>query len=103
MAYGWDPKWGWSVLSTASFKIYYSYAGLDNVNNVLNEVENPVRTLKTVGTAALLTVCTMYAPANLAHPAVVLAEDFKRSGELVAALFFQRLFGFGFRQRLTTT
>jgi amino acid transporter len=93
MAYGWDPKWGWSVLSTAFFKIYYSYVGLDNVNDVLNEVENPVWTLKA---AALLTACIMYALANLAYPAVVPVEDFKRSGESVAALFFQRLFGFWF-------
>lgn len=70
--------------------------GLDNVNNVLNEVENPVRTLKAIGTAALLTACIMYALANLAYPAVVPVEDFKRSGELVAALFFQRFFGFWF-------
>lgn len=89
-------KWGWGVLSTAFFKIYYSYAGLDNVNNVLNEVKNPVRTLKTVGTAALLTACVMYVLVNVAYLAVVPIEDFKQSGELIAALFFQRLFGPGF-------
>ena len=81
------------VLSMAFFKIYYSYAGSNNVNNVLNEVKDPVRTLKTVGTAALLTACIMYALANLAYLAVVPVEDFKRSGDLVAALFFQRLNG----------
>ena len=89
-------EWGWGTLSTTFFKIYYSYAGLDNVNNVLNEVKNPVRTLKTVGPAALLTACVMYVLVNLAYLAVVPVEDIKRSRELVAALFFQRVFGLGF-------
>jgi amino acid transporter len=89
-------EWGWGILSTTIFKIYYSYAGLDNINNVLNEVKNPVRTLKTVGPAALLTACVMYVLVNLAYLAVVPVEEVKRSGELVAALFFQKVFGLGF-------
>jgi amino acid transporter len=87
---------GWGVLSMTFFKISYSYAGLANINNVLNEVKNPVRTLKTVGPAALLTACVMYVLVNLAYLAVVPVEEIKRGGELVAALFFQRVFGSGF-------
>lgn len=89
-------EWGWGNLSTTFFKIYYSYAGLDNVNNILNEVKDPVRTLKTVGPAALLTACMMYVLVNLAYIAVVPVNEIKRSGELVAALFFQKVFGLGF-------
>lgn len=88
--------WGWNSLSTAFFKILYSYAGLSNVNNVLNEVKNPVRTLKSVGPIALMTACVMYVLVNVAYLAVVPLEDVKRSRELIAALFFERVFGAGF-------
>jgi amino acid transporter len=70
-------KWGWSLPSRAFSKVYYSYTGLDKVNNVLNEVKNPDRTLKTVGTVALLTACVMYVLVNLAYLAVVPVGDFK--------------------------
>ena len=89
-------NWSWSILSTAFFKIFYSYAGLGNINNVLNEVKNPVRTLKTVEPVALLTACVMYLLVNLAYFSVVPIEDIKQSGELIAALFFERVFGPGF-------
>jgi amino acid transporter len=91
-----DSEWGWSNITTAFLKIFYSYAGLSNINNVLNEVKNPIRTLKTVGPAALFTACVMYLLANVAYLAVVPLEDVKSSKELIAALFFERVFGFGF-------
>ncbi|EXJ61401.1 uncharacterized protein A1O5_11716 [Cladophialophora psammophila CBS 110553] len=88
--------WAWNNLSTAFFKILYSYAGLSNVNNVLNEVKDPVRTLRSVGPVALLTACTMYVLVNVAYLSVVPLEEVKRSRELIAALFFERVFGAGF-------
>lgn len=81
----------WNTLSTALFKVIYSYAGLENVNNVMNEVRNPVRTIKTVGPAGLLTTGIMYVLVNLAYLSVVPVEEIKESRELVAALFFERL------------
>ncbi|EXJ89558.1 hypothetical protein A1O3_02625 [Capronia epimyces CBS 606.96] len=91
-----DSNWQWNNLSTAFFKVLYSYAGLSNVNNVLNEVKNPVRTLKSVGPIALLTACFLYLLINIAYLAVVPLEEVKRSRELIAALFFERVFGPGF-------
>lgn len=88
-----DSNWGWGTLSTAIFKVSYSYAGLSNVNNVLNEVKDPVRTLKTVAPAALLTACSLYLLANFAYISVVPLEEIKESGELIAALFFEKVFG----------
>ncbi|KAL9617852.1 MAG: hypothetical protein Q9160_007402 [Pyrenula sp. 1 TL-2023] len=85
--------WAWNSVSTAFFKIFYSYTGLGTVNNVLNEVKNPVRTIKTVGPAALITVCTMYLLSNVAYLAVIPLKSIKESQELVAALFFERVFG----------
>ena len=88
-----DSDFAWNNISTSFFKIVYSYAGLSNVNNVLNEVKNPVRTLKTVGPTALITACILYLLANLSYLAVVPLQDIKESRELIAALFFERVFG----------
>lgn len=88
-----DSEWSWGVISTALFKVFYSYAGLSNVNNVLNEVKNPVRTLKSVSVTALVTACILYLLVNIAYFIVVPLDEIRNSGELIAALFFERSFG----------
>lgn len=85
--------WNWGTLSTALFKVFYSYAGLENVNNVLNEVKNPVKTLKSAATAALITACILYLLVNVAYFLVVPLDEITNSGELIAALFFEKTFG----------
>lgn len=97
-----NSNWNYSLLSTSLFKVFYSYAGLNNVNNVLSEVRDPVRTLKTVGPAALLTACALYLLANVSYFLVVPIDEIKESGELVAALFFERVFGVNVGRRLLT-
>jgi amino acid transporter len=90
----WDGSvWNWGIISTAMFKVSYSYAGLSNVNNVLNEVKDPVKTLKSAALTALITSCLLYVLVNIAYFLVVPIEDIKNSGELIAALFFERVFG----------
>lgn len=88
-----DSDWSWNTISTSLFKVFYSYAGLSNANNVMNEVKNPVRTLRGVSLAALITSCLLYMLANVAYFLVVPLDEIKQSGELVAALFFERAFG----------
>lgn len=85
--------WNWGIVSTALFKVFYSYAGLGNLNNVLNEVRDPVRTLKSAATTALGTACLLYFLVNVAYFLVVPLEEVKESGELIAALFFAKVFG----------
>lgn len=85
--------WNWGIVSTALFKVFYSYAGLQNVNNVLNEVRDPVRTLRSAAPTALATACLLYLLINVAYFLVIPLDEIKESGELVAALFFQRVFG----------
>lgn len=90
--FSWDrlwkgSNWHWGTLTTAVFKVSYSYAGLSDLNNVLNEVKDPVRTLKTVAPAALFTACSLYLLANFAYLSVVPLEEVKESGQLIAALF----------------
>lgn len=85
--------WNLGTLATSLFKVFYSYAGLSNLNNVMNEVKNPARTLRSVSLTALVSACFLYLLANLAYFAVVPIEEIKRSGQLVSALFFERTFG----------
>lgn len=96
--FAWDvlwegSNWSWNLLSTSLFKVLYSYAGLSNANNVLSEVRDPVQTLKTVCPAALLTSGVLYLLANASYFLVIPIDEIKHSGELVAALLFERLFG----------
>lgn len=93
-------NWNWGVLCTALFKVFYSYSGLENIGIVLNEVKDPVRTLRSVTMTALLTACIMYFLVNVAYFLVVPLEELKGSGELIAALFFQRVFGARFGGRI---
>lgn len=88
-----DSNWNWGIIATSLFKVFYSYSGLENVNNVLNEVKDPVRTLRSVSLAALITVCGMYLLINVAFLIVIPINEIKQSGELISALFFERLFG----------
>jgi amino acid transporter len=85
--------WNWGIVSTAFFKVWYSFAGLQNVNNVLNEVKNPVKTLKSAASMALLSACVLYLLINVAYFLVIPLDEIKDSGELIAGLFFERLFG----------
>jgi amino acid transporter len=91
-----DSSWSWSVIATSLFKVFYSFAGLDNAANVMNEVKHPVRTLRSVALTALTTSCGLYMLINVAYLLVVPIGEIKESGELIAALFFERLFGESF-------
>jgi len=49
------------------FKVLNSYAGWSNVNYVLNNVHNPVRTLKIAGPLGLGICAVLYLLANVAY------------------------------------
>jgi amino acid transporter len=88
-----DTNWDWGIIATSLFKVFYSYAGLGNINNVLNEVKNPIRTLKSVSIISLVTACILYLLVNIAYFMVVPLEEIRESKELIAALFFEKSFG----------
>ncbi|KAI6032554.1 amino acid transporter, partial [Pisolithus marmoratus] len=79
--------------ATATFKVLNAYTGWSNVNYVLNNVRNPVRTLKIAGPLGL-GICTLsYILANVAYFAAVTKTEIEDSGVTVAALFFKNVFG----------
>ena len=53
------------------FKVMFAYSGWQTVNYVLNDVKNPVRTLKVAGPLGLGITATLYIFANIAYFAYV--------------------------------
>ncbi|TFK39203.1 amino acid transporter [Crucibulum laeve] len=79
--------------ATATFKVLNAYAGWSNVNYVLNDVKNPVRTLKIAGPLGLGICAVLYLLANVAYFAAATKDQIKKSGVTVASLFFGNVFG----------
>jgi L-type amino acid transporter 9 len=79
--------------ATATFKVLNAYAGWSNVNYVLNNVRNPVRTLKIAGPLGLGICAALYLLANIAYFSAATKSEIESSGVTVAALFFQNVFG----------
>lgn len=82
----------------ALFKVIATYAGWSNASYVLNEVKNPVRTLKIAGPLGLSTVGIFYFFANIAFFSAATPQEIGESGVTVAALFLGKVFGEGARR-----
>ncbi|KUJ12912.1 amino acid transporter-like protein [Mollisia scopiformis] len=80
-------------LANALVKINFAYAGYTNAFNVVNEVKNPIKTLKKTAPASLLVVATLYILCNIAYFAAVPEASLKKSSQLAASLFFSAVFG----------
>ncbi|KAF4613441.1 hypothetical protein D9613_007637 [Agrocybe pediades] len=80
-------------LATALVKVNFAYAGFENSFNVLNEVKNPVKTMKRFAPVSLSIVFVLYFLANIAYFAAIPKEAIINSKELTASLFFTAVFG----------
>ncbi|KIW94282.1 uncharacterized protein Z519_05598 [Cladophialophora bantiana CBS 173.52] len=80
-------------VTNALVKIIFSYAGYENAFNVVNEVKNPVRSIRNSGGLSLLIVATLYVLANVAYFSAVPKEELVKSSQVAASLFFQHVFG----------
>ncbi|KAI0353860.1 amino acid transporter [Trametes cingulata] len=87
--------------ATATFKVLNAYAGWSNVNYVLNNVKNPVRTLKIAGPLGLGICAVLYLLANISYFAAATKEEITKSGTTVASLFFKNVFGTEAQKALT--
>jgi amino acid transporter len=85
-------------LATALVKTNYAFSGWHNAFNVIGEVHtrDPVRTVRKAGLLSLLLLACLFFFANVAYVAAVPKDEISNSGQLIAALFFQRVFGEGF-------
>ncbi|KAJ4141886.1 hypothetical protein NW754_014676 [Fusarium falciforme] len=80
-------------LASALVSIVFSYAGYSNAFNVVNEIKNPIPTLKKNTSVVLLVVVVLYIFCNIAYFAVVPKDEFKEASEIAASIFFTKLFG----------
>ncbi|EJD08041.1 high affinity methionine permease [Fomitiporia mediterranea MF3/22] len=87
--------------ATAMFKVINAYAGWSNINYVLNEVKDPVRTLKIAGPLGLGLCAVFYIFANIAYFAAASKEEILASKVTVASLFFNKVFGAQAQKALT--
>ncbi|KAG2105845.1 amino acid transporter [Suillus discolor] len=79
--------------ATATFKVLIAYGGWASVNYVMNNVRNPVRTLKIAGPLGLGICAFLYLLANVAYFAAATKTEIDESGVAVASLFFGNVFG----------
>ncbi|KAI0765747.1 amino acid transporter [Irpex lacteus] len=87
--------------ATAMFKILFSYFGWSNVNYVMNNVKDPVHTLKIAGPLALSLCAVLYLLANVAYFAAASKDEILNSGVTVASIFFEKVFGPSAQKALT--
>ncbi|TFK40147.1 high affinity methionine permease [Crucibulum laeve] len=80
-------------LATALVKVNFAYAGFENAFNVVNEVKNPVKTMKRYAPISLTIVFILYMFANVAYFSAIPKEQIRTSKELTASLFFIAVFG----------
>lgn len=77
----------------ALYNVIWSFVGYSNVNYALGEVKNPVRTLKIAGPTSLLFLAVVYIFVNIAYFAVVPKDKLISSKLILAADFFDIVFG----------
>ncbi|KAL1410263.1 hypothetical protein Q8F55_004269 [Vanrija albida] len=81
------------ALSNGLVSIFFAYGGYANSFNLVNEVKDPIRTIKKTANAAIIIVAVLYMFVNIAYLAAVPAADIKKSSQTTAALFFANVFG----------
>ncbi|KAK2460340.1 hypothetical protein APHAL10511_007729 [Amanita phalloides] len=91
-----------NALATAMVKTNHSFHGWHNAFYVLAEVKgpHPVRTVRKASILSLYLSATLFLFINMAYVAAVPPDEIRNSGQLVAALFFRRVYGNGVTAKL---
>ncbi|RDW73477.1 hypothetical protein BP6252_07384 [Coleophoma cylindrospora] len=80
-------------LTNALYRIIFSYGGYNNAFNVVNEIKNPVKSLKKNATLALVVVYVLYMLTNVSWFAGVQKYDLQHSELTTASLWFNNVLG----------
>ena len=89
---GTDKSTAYGIVN-ALYNVIWSFVGYSNVNYALGEVKDPVRTLKIAGPTSLIFLAIIYIFVNVAYFAVVPKEKLISSKLILAADFFDIVFG----------
>ncbi|KAE8149928.1 amino acid permease-domain-containing protein [Aspergillus avenaceus] len=79
--------------TNALVKVMFSYMGYENAFNVVNEVKNPIKTLRWSAPASLIITATLYILANIAYFSAATKDEILNSDVVAASLFFENVFG----------
>ncbi|KAJ3095085.1 hypothetical protein HK100_005926, partial [Physocladia obscura] len=87
-------------MATAIYYVMFAYGGATNVNNILDEVHDPVRNLPRVGIFSLSITFVLYMLANVVYYGVLTRDEILGSSLTIAATFFSKLYGGTFGTRV---
>ncbi|CAG8275050.1 unnamed protein product [Penicillium salamii] len=79
--------------TNAMVKLIFSYAGYTNAFSVVNEIKNPVKTLRWSAPLSLIGVTVLYILVNVAYFSAASREEILASKQIAAAIFFEKVFG----------
>ncbi|KAI0417473.1 high-affinity methionine permease [Xylaria grammica] len=82
-------------LSVALVNIIFAFSGYANAFALVNEIKNPIPTLKRNGAVAVSIVSVLYILCNIAYFSAVPKETFAQSKAIAASVFFAAVFGEG--------
>ncbi|KAJ5901476.1 amino acid transporter [Penicillium taxi] len=93
-----DPWVGTSDASAygatnAMIKLIFSYAGYTNAFGMVNEIKNPIKTLRWSASSSLILVTILYILVNVAYFSAASREEILLSKQTAAAVFFEKVFG----------
>ncbi|KAF7586229.1 hypothetical protein BBP40_009213 [Aspergillus hancockii] len=79
--------------TNAMVKLIFSYSGYTNAFSVVNEIKNPVKTLRWSAPFSLFLVTVLYMLVNVAYFSAASREEILDSKQIAAGIFFQKIFG----------
>ncbi|KAF2965241.1 hypothetical protein GQX73_g8324 [Xylaria multiplex] len=82
-------------LSVALVNIIFAFSGYANAFALVNEIKNPIPTLKRNGAISVSVVSVLYILCNIAYFSAVPKETFAKSKATAASVFFASVFGEG--------
>ena len=91
-----------NAIATAFVKTHFAFVGWNNAFNVLAEVKgrDPVRTVRNAGRISLSLVSLLFLLTNIAYISAIPKDEIRSSGQLIGALFFQKVFGKSWASKL---
>ncbi|KAE8135446.1 amino acid permease-domain-containing protein [Aspergillus pseudotamarii] len=79
--------------TNAMIKLIFSYSGYTNAFSVVNEIKNPIKTLRWSAPFSLILVTSLYILVNVAYFSAASREEILNSKQIAAGVFFQKIFG----------
>ncbi|KAJ1720633.1 hypothetical protein LPJ53_004762 [Coemansia erecta] len=86
--------------ATALFKVFFAYSGYTALNYAVDELKDPARTLPRAAMGGLAATALLYVMSNVAYFIVLDADEVRGAGTTVAGVFFTRVLGAAWGQRV---